>query len=84
MSGSTVVLMQALAAVLAAATVYALIGWGLLAIVRHRRTPVELRGDWWTPFERELRAYAAAVSGAADGFGQRRPGADPPPSAAAS
>ncbi len=22
------------------------------------RTPAELRGDWWTEFEREFRAYA--------------------------
>lgn len=28
-----------------------------LAVRRHR-TPPELRGDWWTPFEREFRAYA--------------------------
>jgi hypothetical protein len=30
----------------------------LLVTVRRRRTPPELRGDWWTPFEREFRAYA--------------------------
>ena len=30
----------------------------ILAAVRYRRTPTELRGDWWTPFEREFRAYA--------------------------
>lgn len=30
----------------------------LLSTVRRRRTPAELRGDWWTPFEREFRAYA--------------------------
>ncbi len=83
MNGATVVLMHALAAVVATAVIYGLIGWGLLAIVRRRRTPHELRGDWWTPFEREFRAYAAAVSGAAEGHGRRRPGAGPPPSAAA-
>jgi hypothetical protein len=33
---------------------------GLLAvwIVRRRRTPAELRGDWWPRFEAEFRAYA--------------------------
>ncbi len=30
----------------------------ILAAVRYRRTPPELRGDWWTSFEREFRAYA--------------------------
>jgi hypothetical protein len=35
----------------------------ILAAVRRRRTPRELRGDWWTPFEREFRAYAREVAG---------------------
>jgi hypothetical protein len=30
----------------------------ILVAIRRRRTPPELRGDWWTPFEREFRAYA--------------------------
>jgi hypothetical protein len=30
----------------------------IVVTVRRRRTPLELRGDWWTPFEREFRAYA--------------------------
>ena len=30
----------------------------ILVTVRRRRTPPELRGDWWTPFEQEFRAYA--------------------------
>ena len=30
----------------------------ILMAVRRQRTPPELRGDWWTPFEREFRAYA--------------------------
>jgi hypothetical protein len=34
-----------------------------LAIRRHR-TPPDLRGDWWTPFEREFRAYASQVAAA--------------------
>jgi hypothetical protein len=41
----------------------------LFAAVRRRRTPKELRGDWWTPFEREFRAYARQV---ADRERQRR------------
>jgi uncharacterized lipoprotein YddW (UPF0748 family) len=31
----------------------------ILIAVRRRRTPPELRGDWWTPFEREFRAFAS-------------------------
>jgi uncharacterized lipoprotein YddW (UPF0748 family) len=27
------------------------------AVSRDLRTPRELRGDWWTTFEREFRAY---------------------------
>ena len=34
----------------------------ILAAVRRRRTPPELRGDWWTPFEHEFRAYARQVA----------------------
>ena len=30
----------------------------ILGAVHRHRTPPELRGDWWTPFEREFRAYA--------------------------
>lgn len=30
----------------------------ILGAIRRYRTPPELRGDWWTPFEREFRAYA--------------------------
>lgn len=29
-------------------------------IVRWRRTPAELRGDWWSVFEAEFRDYARA------------------------
>lgn len=35
----------------------------ILFAVRQRRTPPELRGDWWTPFEREFRAYARQAAG---------------------
>ncbi len=31
----------------------------LLSMFLERRTPPELRGDWWARFEEELRAYAA-------------------------
>ena len=30
--------------------------------IRKRRTPRELRGDWWTAFERDFRAYASAAA----------------------
>lgn len=29
---------------------------------RRLRTPPELRGDWWSDFEREFRAYAARTA----------------------
>lgn len=32
-----------------------------LRLDRRRRTPSELRGDWWTRFENEFRAYAARM-----------------------
>ena len=38
----------------------------IVVTVRRRRTPPELRGDWWTPFEREFRAYARQQSGRRD------------------
>lgn len=45
--------------------VVAIVATGTGAIfvaVRHRRTPPELRGDWWTPFERDFRAYASQAA----------------------
>jgi hypothetical protein len=33
--------------------------WVIVSEVRRRRTPLELRGDWWERFERDFRAYAA-------------------------
>jgi hypothetical protein len=33
--------------------------WVIVTEFRNRRTPPELRGDWWERFEREFRAYAA-------------------------
>jgi hypothetical protein len=30
----------------------------ILAALRRRHIPAVLRGDWWTSFEREFRAYA--------------------------
>ncbi len=29
--------------------------------VRRHRLASELRGDWWSPFERDFRAYAGGV-----------------------
>ncbi|HSC04961.1 MAG TPA: hypothetical protein VLC49_16640 [Solirubrobacteraceae bacterium] len=38
-------------------------GAGAILLALHRRrTPRELRGDWWTPFEREFRAYAGQAA----------------------
>jgi hypothetical protein len=34
----------------------------ILITLRRRRTPPELRGDWWTPFEREFRTYAGQAA----------------------
>jgi len=34
----------------------------ILLALHRRRTPRELRGDWWTPFEREFRAYASQAA----------------------
>ncbi|MFL5865385.1 MAG: hypothetical protein ACJ780_32230 [Solirubrobacteraceae bacterium] len=39
----------------------------------HRRTPPELRGDWWTAFERDFRAYARRATRAPDHRGEHRP-----------
>jgi hypothetical protein len=35
----------------------------VLAVSRELRTPPELRGDWWTAFEREFHAYGRAAAG---------------------
>ena len=32
------------------------------SLLRRRRTPRKLRGEWWTAFEREFDAYARAVA----------------------
>jgi hypothetical protein len=37
--------------------------WAIGAAVHRHRMPRELRGDWWTPFEREFRAYARQAAG---------------------
>ena len=47
--------------------------WAIGATVHRRRTPRELRGDWWTPFEREFRAYARQAAGR-DRERRRHPG----------
>jgi hypothetical protein len=41
----------------------------------HRRKPAELRGDWWTRFERDFRAYAATATPPAPH--KRRPARQP-------
>jgi hypothetical protein len=40
---------------------------------RDRRTPSELRGDWWSVFEQDFRAYTAQASGSAAPERQGRP-----------
>jgi hypothetical protein len=47
---------------LAAVVVGVVIGSCLaLRINRRRRTPAELRGDWWARFEDEFRAYTTRL-----------------------
>lgn len=43
----------------------ALIACLLLSTWCRRRTPPELRGDWWPRFEAEFRAYAERAASAA-------------------
>jgi hypothetical protein len=38
-----------------------LTAWAGMRIERRRRTPAELRGDWWTKFEEEFRAYTSRL-----------------------
>lgn len=33
----------------------------LITRARAQRRPAELRGDWWSAFERDFRAYAATA-----------------------
>jgi hypothetical protein len=47
--------------------------------VRRRRTPAELRGDWWPQFEREFRAYALRATVGRDRH-RRRTGKQSPQS----
>ena len=47
------------AVVLVVALTVVLICFGISTGVRWRRTPQELRGDWWNRFEREFRDYAS-------------------------
>jgi hypothetical protein len=35
----------------------------VLVTLRRRRAPADLRGDWWSAFERDFRAYAAQAAG---------------------
>jgi hypothetical protein len=36
--------------------------YGIVQAIREHRTPRELRGDWWSGFEREFRAYASRTA----------------------
>lgn len=44
------------------AVIAVLVAYGLFKADCWRRTPVELRGDWWERFERQFRAFAAATA----------------------
>jgi uncharacterized lipoprotein YddW (UPF0748 family) len=44
---------------LAIAVAASLVSFTITRAVRRHATPRELRGDWWTAFERDFRAYAA-------------------------
>ncbi len=35
------------------------LGWLAKKLIRTTLAPRELRGDWWTPFERDFHAYAS-------------------------
>ena len=56
--------------VIALATILLTVGVLLLgAAWRRAHRPAELRGDWWSAFERDFRAYAQR---SAPGSGERR------------
>lgn len=57
-------------AVLGLALVAVLLGLLAMWVAHHRRTPADLRGDWWPRFEAEFRAYARR---AASSPGRRPP-----------
>lgn len=50
-----------LALVVLVATLVAVVAIALVVQEVRRRRPPELRGNWWTAFEREFRAYAREV-----------------------
>ena len=49
----------------------------ILAALRRLRTPPELRGDWWTEFERDFRAYASRAANPNPDRGRRRQRGEP-------
>jgi hypothetical protein len=36
--------------------------YGIFRAISAHRTPPELRGDWWSQFEREFHAYASRTA----------------------
>lgn len=52
--------------------VVGLIGFKVGMALRTWRTPPEVRGDWWTSFERDFRLYAERVTESRSSRGQRR------------
>ncbi len=62
--------------VLTVAILAALVAWAVVWNLRWHRTPVELRGDWWSSFEAEFRAYARR-SDATSRLREHRPDSGP-------
>jgi hypothetical protein len=55
-------------------TTLAFSGYFVVSVWRSGRVPAELRGDWWSRFERDFRAYAAwAAEQRRRGAKDRRP-----------
>ncbi len=46
------------------------------SVVRRRRTPQELRGDWWADFEQQFGAYVRGGSRSGDPSSRARGRAD--------
>lgn len=53
---------MAVVIVLAVVLGVAVSGYVGVRLVDRRRTPRELRGDWWPEFEREFRAHSSKVA----------------------
>ena len=63
-----VIIAGVLALVLVAVLVARLGGW----VLGRRRMVTEMRGDWWSRFEREFHAYAGSAGTAGGGRDSQR------------